>query len=745
MASNPITNEKVERKKFKDGIKRYDDQIKKKPNDSKLLIGKLQLLCTAQEDSNPLLNQLLTIRPPLQDFERICTIEEAVVDSLRDVFPVPVSAGPLVAKIWDQAIDSSKDVGYKIDLLTTRFSRAITDNRMADAQQSLIRLKSFLPKNRSVYMAHVAVTQSLSSSKEDLQSRLALSLARKAVKEDFDQDNSLDCRVPGQIFAIQSSMKDLESIAGRAFEESKQVRDALRKVETDETSGSIAGEIEPPPAIPIREWFRSEVAALKQHCSKLTQSEVSLEVVKAFVANCTRLFHMGCVSLGLAEHRNTAEACFLSISGIVMIFNEINDVAYLLQGAYLAESLLRHNPNVHEARLILVYLYMRLELGSLAIRKFESLRVKEIQFDTVGHTLFTNLSVTHPHSTKLPSLDLFEPYERSLKALAVYGRHEDKLADAESGVLENGQTGMIFDIHQLRDHLRSSLTRRLIFLDHRRTARLTDQPIVERATAINPRATGNWTDVKDNRDFDAAFDYGYKVEKALYGRHLQIPGQNLILNNLVADSAWSIANHHAPLVKDIKTLIQAVSTLSGLSDVEELASNGLTPSGSTAAEWLAGDICLCTLRMVDNVAENIPPTDETIESVIRAIERLSIDQLMETNAVLTEHLTDHYIYIDALRITLDACRHVNERTKTAPSKLQELQSVAKRSIKQLQDHAREQMTPVTGFTVSRALTKDEALWEHMKAFGEADEQEFCADVAASAKEGWGGVCKITLG
>ncbi|MGG6498888.1 UNVERIFIED_CONTAM: hypothetical protein NY603_38760, partial [Bacteroidetes bacterium 56_B9] len=69
----------------------------------------------------------------------------------------------------------------------------------------MIQLKQFQPKNRSIYMAHAAYTQLLSKSKDDLQSKLALGLARKAVSENFDADSSLDCRVAGQIFAIQGS------------------------------------------------------------------------------------------------------------------------------------------------------------------------------------------------------------------------------------------------------------------------------------------------------------------------------------------------------------------------------------------------------------------------------------------------------------------------------------------------------------------------------------------------------------
>ena len=107
-------------------------------------------------------------------------------------------------------------------------------------QQTLIQLKALQPRNRVVYMAHAALTQMLSTSNEDLQGRLALGLARKAVTERYDEDQSLDCRVSGQIFAMQRSKKDLENIKNRPFKDSKQVFDALRALSDGDATGSEA-------------------------------------------------------------------------------------------------------------------------------------------------------------------------------------------------------------------------------------------------------------------------------------------------------------------------------------------------------------------------------------------------------------------------------------------------------------------------------------------------------------------------
>ena len=493
MARYPTFEEYQKRGNYKDGIKRCDDLLKKNPNDVQLLTVKLQLFYAANRDAEPILQQLVSIQPPILDLRDIILIEEAVVNGHSDDFPQPRTCGPAVLKLWDNAFKASTSVKNKIDLLSLRYSEAMRDNRLVDAQQALIQLKALTPKNRVVYMAHAAVTQLLSTSNEDLQSRLALSLARKAVTENFDHDKSLDCRVPGQIFAMQSSTKDLESIAKRPFKESKQVYETLRDRKATEVNGVLT-----PPAsqdaesIPPSEWLRAEVQTLKQKFSMLVDSSAQVYEMLSFCMSSIHLFHTATTLVSDGQSRGLADACFLSVSTLVRLFEMTSELRHLLQAAFLAETLLKQNTHIHEARLILVYLYMRLGLVSLALRLFDSLNVKEIQHDTVGHALFTKIAVTHPHDAKLNKRDSIDPCKRTAHALKVYTRHEERLAETESNVLSHGQTGMIFDLRELRDSLRSSLTRRITYLEHRRTNRLIHGSSEEGVAQLGPRVAANW-------------------------------------------------------------------------------------------------------------------------------------------------------------------------------------------------------------------------------------------------------------
>lgn len=731
MARYPTYEEYANRGAFADGIKRCDELLKRNPSDTQILITKLQFLCNSNGNWTPVLDELSVANPPLRDLRELVPVEACIVEATKNVYPSPHSAGPVVSKLWDTAFKSTSNAQDKLDILSVRFSRAVIDNRVSDAQQTLIAWKSFQPKDRSAYMAHAAYTQLLSASKEDMSSRLALGLARRAVSEKFDDDKALDCRVPGQIFAIQQAEKDLDGIRERSFKNSKHVYDALKLSEpvgAEVTNGEKSGV--DPAKLPPREWLNAEVGKLKAEFTTLIETSATMDKLVGFVSGVVRLFHKAVTTLNLAKNRSSGDVCFVAVSGLVKIYTLSKDENYLLKAAFLTEKLLRYNEHIHEARLVLVYLYMRLQLGSLALQFFDSLSVKEIQHDTVGHTLFTRLSITHPFRTALPSRDWYEPHDRTYKALGIYGRHEDKLSEMEASVLEHGQSGMIFDLNELRGSLRSSFARRLILLEHRRIARLTGKGFGKNTSEIGPRQLANWTNVRDSRDFNAAFDYGFNVEKALYGNGGSIAGQRWLLNTLAADTASCLANKQIPLILDGEKLVEALA-------------NADPNPGLTAAEVLTGEISRHTLNLL-LAAKSTAVKQEHLDILATSITALPIATLVSAQGTLVEHLTDHYIYTDILKIVLAACRHLEELKVSFETK--SLQDLVKRLIGQLQNHAQTQVAALrVGSVQARLIDGDATLKESLQLFEKDSLQEFAELVVASAKEGWEGVGRITIG
>ncbi|KAK3700003.1 hypothetical protein LTR37_016163 [Vermiconidia calcicola] len=746
MARYPTFEEYQQRGNFQDGIKRCDDLLKKNPTDIQLLTVKLQLLYATKQDGAAVLDNLLSIQPSIVDLRELITIEEAVVQSQSDEFPRPKTAGPAMSKLWDNAFKASSAMNHKLDLLSLRFSRAIVDNRIADAQQALIQLKALQPRNRVVYMAHAALTQLLSTSKDDLQSRLALSLARKAVTERFDDDKALDCRVPGQIFALQKSQKDIESIANRPFKDSKQVHDALLRPGEQQANGTPStGDVKDPSNVTPAEWLRSEVLELKAQFSKLIETFAPSTAVLAFAGNSIRLYYTATTSLNEDRSRAKVDACFLSISSLVRAFEQTDNLVHLLNASYLAELLLKQNEHIHEARMILVYLYMRLGLGSLALRMFDSLRVKEIQYDTVGHALFTRVSLTHPHPTDLTKRRTADPFHMTTQALGMYDRCEEKLAETEAGVLSHGQTGMIFDLQELRDKLRSSLTRRIMHLESRRTGRLINSDAGDSAADISPRVTANWVELTDSRDFAATFNYGYNVEKVLHGVKGKLPSRDWILYSLAADSAWCLATGSPTTVIDTNKLVEELET--ARSDMRELKlhADGVSAPGMKSAEYLAGDLACQVLKMLVKLATG--PTEPAVDlkAIHGALDRLDVDGVVKGSDVLAQSLSTHYAYADVLRSLAKACTLAKTKMESGVDELQKLRDTAKAHFSAIRSHAGERAKSIKAADVEELMAEDASISESVAAFGKNASHSFAELVAASAREGWEGVAKIVPG
>jgi N-terminal acetyltransferase B complex non-catalytic subunit len=746
MARYPTFEEYQQRGNYTDGIKRCDDLLKKNSNDVQLLTVKLQLLYAIKGDTQPVLDQLLAIQPPIQDLRELVAIEEAVVES-QTGFPIPRTAGPAVAKLWENASKTSSSMNYKLDLHSLRFSRAIVNNRLQDAQQALIQLKALQPKNRVIYMAHLAITQLLSTSKDDLQSKLSISLARKAVAEKFDEDKTLDCRVPGQIFAIQSSTKDLESIAARPFKESKQVHDALRKEKTAEVNGLVESkESKDSSTLPPSERLVTEVEILKNQFRDLVETSAKTESILQFAKNAIRLFYAAESSLVEDRRRVKPDACFLSISALIRVFEQTDETSYLLQSAYLAKTLLQQNEHIHEAKVILIYLYMRLGLGSLALRMWHDLSIKEIQHDTVGHVLFTRLSLTHPAATKLDKKKQIDPLERLSHALGVYSRHEEKLAETEASVLSHGQTGMIFDLQELRDSLRSSLTRRIIHLERTRLGRLLNSSTKDDLSKTAPSVTADWLTFTDTRDFATTFNYGYNVERVLQSTNRAIPRRGWLLYTLALEQAHLLAagptSAQKPVV-DVDSLIEEFEKLD--TDMKSLRLDDDTGLGVEMrdSEYLTGDLACQVLKILTPSHAKLA---DGLAAVKKGVGRLNVEALVQNSDGLAETLVEHYLYLDVLQLVVKTCNLLEEQEQEGGEQVEvnDLVELCKAHQKSIVAHAKEQAKRVKAADVREALARDSGLLEGLMLFGEGSVKSFCDSVAESAREGWAGLAKVDI-
>lgn len=147
----------------------------------------------------------------------------------------------------------------------------------------------------------------------------------------------------------------------------------------------------------------------------------------------------------------------------------------LIRAAGILERLCRDSPHNYEALLLLVRVYLLLGAGSLAMSTFSKLSVKQIQYDSVAHILFTRLSTVHPHSA--PPVDGaeykdFDPLSAFVQGLNFFRNSEINTMRYRTAGLDEGAYVNTEEIIELRRCLSNSINRRMYALDARRIQRL---------------------------------------------------------------------------------------------------------------------------------------------------------------------------------------------------------------------------------------------------------------------------------
>lgn len=312
-----------------------------------------------------------------------------------------------------------------------------------------------------------------------------------------------------------------------------------------------------------------------------------------FATNCIRLIKLaeGC------SIDTPPEIYYLAVSAL-----QRAGKPSLLQAACLLEHGINKLKPRHQAAAMLVYLETELGFHSLAAQHYDSLSVKEIQQDTVSHMLLTRISLHHPHAFPRQGGADLDPSKITNKALKMYEATTEKLGTAQQSLLRNGQADLFFEIQALRHSLDRSFTRRMLILEGRRIARLTDQPTAplpgpRGKTRCNTRLRAKltlivpeswWDNLSDNRDWNTTFNYesrnqGFSLEALIHARG-STPHPGWIFNALQADETWDILQGRPPLFGEggvdksiLATLPNGSKAENGITDMEHELGNNLWP------------------------------------------------------------------------------------------------------------------------------------------------------------------------
>ncbi|KIW01641.1 uncharacterized protein PV09_06827 [Verruconis gallopava] len=224
--------------------------------------------------------------------------------------------------------------------------------------------------------------------------------------------------------------------------------------------------------------------------------------VIGFIADCLNVYQT------MAEKQDgpSDDACILAIAGLMKLGYTISNT-YNLQAGCLAQ-LLRDNSQYNFNATLLQLLNARtLGLGSIAIAAFRDLSLREVQYDTLGHLLYTRISTLHPFPVSSSDVKAWEDRYKDPKASIRFSLLWPRSAtDATLTTLTKDLDSVFFDKFNefiaFNARITNSYSTTMSGLELKRIKRLTDD--LPLSTEIPKSYSFAFS---DNRDFAPIVDF----------------------------------------------------------------------------------------------------------------------------------------------------------------------------------------------------------------------------------------------
>lgn len=227
------------------------------------------------------------------------------------------------------------------------------------------------------------------------------------------------------------------------------------------------------------------INALKlDYCFQMSSDEASVTTEKTedYIGRCLKAYRElrpeQKSEESAIESQPSDDLCLLAAMSLMRCGHggeeQIPDTA-LIRAAGILNRLLVDSPHNYQALLLLVRIYLRLGAGSLALKTFSKLSVKQFQYETVAHNLFTRLATVHPHSA--PQIEGaeykdFNPQIALMQGLNFYRNADITTVRNRSNGLDYGSYVNVEGTIDLQRRLKNSVCRRMYALEVRRSQRL---------------------------------------------------------------------------------------------------------------------------------------------------------------------------------------------------------------------------------------------------------------------------------
>ncbi|KAK2748284.1 hypothetical protein FQN57_000942 [Myotisia sp. PD_48] len=324
----------------------------------------------------------------------------------------------------------------------------------------------------------------------------------------------------------------------------------LKKIRQYEVGHTVP--LDRPRLVASINWFKFRYAFQ----TKFDKDDNSLHSADIFFFDCLTQYrdaaqttNVGVKATATIEAEPVDDLLLLAATSLIHLNqDDIGSIAkpVLIQVAAILEYLLLKSPHNYEALLLLLRTHLLLGTGSLALMVFSKLSVKQMQYETVAHNLFTRLSTIHPHAApsheSLEKKD-YDPQTALRQALIFYRNAVSASTFSRSVGFEHGSYTNLEESIQLYDGLNQSLCRRMWALEARRIQRLVGGP----STSQYDQLVADQSPLLDQRSF-AGFPNCEAPGQTCIEEHMRLgplPGDVTVKAMAMTDSLFNVLTRSA--------------------------------------------------------------------------------------------------------------------------------------------------------------------------------------------------------
>jgi len=150
---------------------------------------------------------------------------------------------------------------------------------------------------------------------------------------------------------------------------------------------------------------------------------------------------------------------------------------YLVQAILLLEYCWTHSKPNFQFSFLLIRLYNYLGCGSLALRAYQRLALKQVQLDTLSYTMFDRISSQHPHkfghvpegsSADRTTVEQFQKQQK------VYRNARGQITKNMWTSFQQNNYNSIFEMKEVSDTLSHTLSGAMSVIESRKILRITE-------------------------------------------------------------------------------------------------------------------------------------------------------------------------------------------------------------------------------------------------------------------------------